>query len=163
MFICVYLRAFVVKMNNKIETIGFENLDIDIKNIVQTTLTHIHFTDPYQISIELTTNDAVQKLNAQYRGKDKATNVLSFPAYDPDDPQIPGESIHLGDIVLAKETIEHESIDLNIPFQDHLIHLIVHGTLHLMGYDHENDKDANIMEALEIEILNRLNIKNPYA
>ena len=136
--------------------------DIDFKEIIQETLQHTSFIEACEITLTLTDDLAVQALNKAHRGKDKPTNVLSFPAYDPNDPHVPGEVIHLGDIVLAYETITHEAMEQNKSFEDHLTHLIVHGSLHLLGYDHEDDTEAQVMEALEIKILSTLGIKNPY-
>lgn len=105
-------------------------------------------------------NDAhVQTLNAGFRGKDKPTNVLSFPA--PDSP-VQQLSRQLGDIVIARETVEREAAERGIPFADHLRHLTVHGLLHLLGYDHETDAEALEMEGLETAILARLGIPDPY-
>lgn len=100
-------------------------------------------------------NDAdIQALNRDYRGKDKATNVLSFPDNGP--------APLLGDIVFAFETIQREASEKSVAFQDHLSHLIMHGFLHLQGYDHETEAEAAQMEALEIKALAALNIDNPY-
>lgn len=104
------------------------------------------------VAIVLADDDFIQRLNHQYRGKNKATNVLSFP----------NEEESLGDIILAYETIEQEALTQGKDFKDHATHLIIHGILHLMGYDHENDEDAARMEAKEIKYLKQLGIKNPY-
>lgn len=124
---------------------------------------HPRFT-PHEkaaVCIALSNDSSIQKLNATFRGKDKPTNVLSFPAGD--DAQEPDAvAISLGDVVIARETIEREAGELAIPVRDHLQHLTVHGVLHLLGYDHEADEDAATMETIEIEILERLNIANPY-
>ncbi|GJL84670.1 MAG: endoribonuclease YbeY [Micavibrio sp.] len=106
-----------------------------------------------EISIVFANNTFIQGLNNRYRNKDKPTNVLSFPQDD-------GES--LGDVVLALETIEQESTEQKKALEDHVKHLIVHGTLHLLGLDHENDVEAAEMEALEIRALKALGVKNPY-
>ena len=98
-------------------------------------------------------NDAeIQTLNRDYRGKDRPTNVLSFPQTGP----------LLGDIILARETVEREAQEKNISFEAHLTHLIIHGWLHLQGYDHETDATAQEMEAIEIAALGKLGIDNPY-
>ena len=109
----------------------------------------------HSVSIVLADNDFVQNLNRQYRHKDKPTNVLSFPAENNPDGAI-------GDIILAHETIEQEATVQNKSFKDHVMHMLIHGCLHLLGFDHETDEEAKEMESLEIEALTRLNIKNPY-
>jgi len=111
--------------------------------------------------VALCDDAAVKSLNASYRHKDKATNVLSFPA--PPMASLPaGESRMLGDVVLAAETIRREAYDLGLAPQHHLQHLVVHGLLHLLGYDHETEEEAVAMERVEIEILASMNIANPY-
>ena len=102
----------------------------------------------------------VQSLNKSFRGKDKPTNVLSFPACA--DPRSPIPDPSLGDIILAFETIAREAQDQAKSFKDHAVHLLVHGTLHLLGHDHKKDAQARDMEKLEINILKKLNINNPY-
>jgi probable rRNA maturation factor len=103
----------------------------------------------------------IRGLNAQWRTKDKATNVLSFPAFAPNKtgPLPP----MLGDIVLAAETVKREAVAEEKPLDHHISHLVVHGLLHLIGYDHEVDEDAEEMEALERRVLARLAIPDPYA
>lgn len=106
-------------------------------------------------------NDALlQSLNDQYRNKNRPTNVLSFPA---DDEALPGMPRLLGDVVLAFETIQQEAAAQDKSLAAHFKHLCVHGTLHLLGYDHEDETEAAAMEALEIGILSALGIDNPYA
>lgn len=107
-----------------------------------------------ELSVVLSDDAQVKGLNRDYRGKDKSTNVLSFPISPP--------APMLGDIVLAFETLEVEARQKSVSFAAHMTHLLIHGFLHLQGYDHENDKDAEEMEALEITALNALNIANPY-
>jgi len=107
-----------------------------------------------ELSVALSNNEQVQALNRDYRGKDKPTNVLSFPVAVP--------APLLGDIVLALETVQREAKEKSISFEDHLSHLVIHGFLHLQGYDHEKDDDAKIMEDLEIRALSVLAIDNPY-
>jgi probable rRNA maturation factor len=114
---------------------------------------------PSEACIALSSDAHVQMLNAGFRGKDKPTNVLSFPA--PESP-IAFTTKQLGDIVIARETVEREATERGIPFADHLRHLTVHGLLHLLGYDHETDGDAFEMESLETDILARLGIPDPY-
>ncbi|MGB0907066.1 MAG: rRNA maturation RNase YbeY [Maricaulaceae bacterium] len=106
-------------------------------------------------------NDAdIQILNRDYREKDKPTNVLSFPSAMPEN--IVGAPSLMGDIVLARETIEREAAEKSTSTEHHLTHLIIHGLLHLQGYDHETDAEAEEMEALEIAALKTLGIDNPY-
>jgi len=116
-------------------------------------------SEPVELSLLLSDDAAVQELNRAWRGKDKPTNVLSFPA--PEQPGLPGPR-HLGDIVLAYETVVREAAEEGKSLHDHATHLIVHGTLHLLGYDHELEVEAEIMEGLEIEALARLGVANPY-
>jgi probable rRNA maturation factor len=112
-----------------------------------------------EVGVLLTDDARVRELNRTWRGKDAATNVLSFPA-----PKMGDERSHfLGDIVFALETIEHEATDESKPVSHHVAHLAVHGTLHLLGFDHESDEDAEVMEHRERRILNRLGIPDPYA
>lgn len=114
-----------------------------------------------ELSILFTDDAHIRSLNAQWRAKDKATNVLSFPAFAPNKagPLPP----MLGDIVFAAETVKREAMLEEKPLQHHISHLVVHGLLHLIGYDHETDEDAEEMEALERRILARLAIPDPYA
>ena len=109
----------------------------------------------------------VQDLNTNYRGKDKPTNVLSFPMVQPDllqslENSDDGEAL-LGDIILARETCAREAEDKGVSMAQHATHLIAHGTLHLLGYDHENEPDAERMEELEVKALATLGLANPYS
>ena len=120
---------------------------------------------PVELSIRLTGDEAVRKLNAQWRGKDKATNVLSFPMAEETelaDADEEGPELMLGDIVLARGVCAAEASDKAIAIEDHAAHLIVHGTLHLLGYDHGEAGTAEDMEAREVRALARLGIANPY-
>jgi probable rRNA maturation factor len=114
------------------------------------------------VAILLSNDERLQQLNRDFRGKDKPTNVLSFPAGEPlqgapaDMPQL------IGDIALSFETCAREASEKGIAFEHHAAHLIIHGLLHLFGYDHIEEKDAAEMEALEIELLAQMGIKNPY-
>ena len=118
-----------------------------------------------EISVLLTDDDTVRELNAEYREKDKPTNVLSFPMTDPNDlrdTKVAGPELLLGDIVLARGVCEAEAMQKGVSVDDHATHLIVHGTLHLLGCDHDDDDEASEMEAREIRALARLGIPNPY-
>lgn len=112
-----------------------------------------------ELSVALVDDDHIRQLNRDFRGQDKPTNVLSFPADDLPD----GDLALLGDIVLAAETLSREATEQNKSLPDHLSHLTVHGMLHLLGYDHEIDADAEEMEQLERDILQTLDIADPYA
>ncbi|MEI4481947.1 MULTISPECIES: rRNA maturation RNase YbeY [unclassified Phyllobacterium] len=114
-----------------------------------------------ELSLVFTDDAAIKELNNDWRDKDKPTNVLSFPAFPIKPGQAPGPM--LGDIVIALETVVREAEDEEKSFDHHLTHLIVHGVLHLLGYDHETDDEAEEMEQLERKILARLAIPDPYA
>lgn len=120
-----------------------------------------------EIAIRLTSDEEVRQLNAQYRGKDKATNVLSFPMLTPDviaaltQNSDDGEVI-LGDIVLAYGVCASEAAEKGISVADHATHLIIHGVLHLLGYDHQGDSEADAMESMECAALAKLGIPDPY-
>lgn len=120
-----------------------------------------------EVCVALSDDASVRELNRQYRGKDAPTNVLSFPAPEatlaPSAVQISAHQPRtLGDLVLAYETLAREAREQGIPLAHHLQHLVVHGLLHLLGFDHETDREAEEMEALEVEILAGLGISNPY-
>lgn len=112
-----------------------------------------------EISVLLTDDAEQRELNAQWRGKDSATNVLSFPQIDPFAPVMG----LLGDITLARETLEREAAELDKSLEDHFTHLMVHGFLHILGYDHISEAEALQMEGLETKILAGLGIDDPYA
>ncbi|MCV3768321.1 rRNA maturation RNase YbeY [Rhizobium sp. TRM95796] len=115
---------------------------------------------PVEVSLVFTNDAAIREINAEWREQDKPTNVLSFPAF----PLAPGgkPGPMLGDIILAEETLRREALDLGVAFEDHLTHLLVHGFLHLFGYDHMTEEEAAVMEGLEIRILAELGLENPY-
>jgi probable rRNA maturation factor len=116
-----------------------------------------------EIAVMLTDDAGIRTLNNNWRGIDKPTNVLSFPALQPIASAPPDAPRMLGDIAIAYETTRKEADDEEKPFDHHLSHLAVHGFLHLIGYDHEKDDDAEAMEGLEREILSQLGIPDPYA
>ena len=117
-----------------------------------------------ELAVMLTDDAGIRTLNSNWRGMDKPTNVLSFPALPPTGPIGPEDAPRmLGDIAIAYETTRKEADDEQKPFDHHLSHLAVHGFLHLIGYDHETDGDAETMETLEQEILAQLGIPDPYA
>jgi probable rRNA maturation factor len=117
-----------------------------------------------ELAVMLTDDAGIRTLNRNWRGIDKPTNVLSFPALPPTGGSGPDDAPRmLGDIAIAYETTRQEADDEQKPFDHHLSHLAIHGFLHLMGYDHETDDEAEAMESLEQEILAQLGIPDPYA
>ena len=118
------------------------------------------FINPAEMTLRFTTNEEVQTLNRDFRDKDKPTNVLSFPFEVPDFLQ--DEEPTLGDIIIAMPVIEAEAKAQGKTIENHLAHMTIHGTLHLLGFDHIEDEEAEEMEALEIQILKKLGISNPY-
>jgi probable rRNA maturation factor len=144
----------------------------------------IAMRDRADVSLCLADDKRLRALNARWRGVDKPTNVLSFPSaptgapaeaigehadqarrarLDPDGAADPSRVATLGDIALAYETLAREAQDFGAPLADHYRHLLAHGFLHLLGYDHVTDEDAQRMEAIEIRILARLGVPDPYA
>ncbi len=113
-----------------------------------------------EVAVLLCDDAVIAALNARWRGRDEPTNVLSFPAPDPGDPAAPA---HLGDIAIACETVVREAGEQGRTESSHLSHLAVHGFLHLLGYDHGTEDEAEQMEQLEREILASLGIPDPYA
>ena len=113
-----------------------------------------------ELSLLFADDETVRGINDTWRGQDKPTNVLSFPACPLKPGGMPGPM--LGDILLARETVAAEAGALGIAFDNHLTHLLVHGFLHLLGYDHVDDDDARIMEGLETRILATLDLSDPY-
>jgi probable rRNA maturation factor len=117
-----------------------------------------------ELAVMLTDDFGIRTLNNNWRSIDKPTNVLSFPALQPSGPRGEDDAPRmLGDIAIAYETMHREAGEEQKPFDHHLSHLAVHGFLHLLGYDHEEDDDAEVMEALEQRILAQLGVPDPYA
>ena len=162
------------------------DIDLNIQSIAwQNKIDHLHdmvilyskrvfevmgltnYVNHIELSLLLTDNESIQKLNLQYRGKDSPTNSLSFPAQEIiakklNEFEFQGGFAILGDIIFAYEVIESEAKEQNKDFYNHFAHLLVHGILHLLGYDHQLEKEALEMEAIEIEILSFFNIQSPY-
>ncbi len=117
-----------------------------------------------EAAVVLTDNAEVQILNRDYRNEDRATNVLSFLAFDEDDiARLPADApLILGDVVIALETATAEARAEAKTAEDHLSHLVVHGMLHLLGHDHKTDDEATIMERLEVDVLGQLGVADPY-
>jgi probable rRNA maturation factor len=120
-----------------------------------------------EVGILLGNDQAIRQLNARHRGQDRATNVLAFPLADFDRGRLshepPPGPLLLGDVILALETVCAEAGAAGRPVGHHLCHLVVHGTLHLLGFDHQDDAEASVMEGLEREILADLHLPDPYA
>jgi probable rRNA maturation factor len=148
------------------------NISAQIKSLIKQIVpqTPLATIKKIEISILLTNDKQIQELNKNYRHKDKPTNVLSFPLLDGKKIKngnlkkldLNRDYLALGDIVITYETILKEAKEQNKTFQNHLTHLLIHSLLHLIGFDHEKEKDAKIMEELEIKILANLGINNPY-
>jgi probable rRNA maturation factor len=154
-------------MNLSIETsveceswLGIAGLDALIRQCLDLSLaeTGDHPREGAQVSFLFCDDARIKTLNAEFRGIDKPTNVLSFPGPEPIET-----ARVLGDIAIAWETVAREAAEQDKLLRSHLCHLIVHGFLHLLGYDHETDEEAEIMEADEARVLDRMGISNPYA
>ncbi len=132
-------------------------------NAIKTTISKISpKAQNIEISIVLADDTFIKELNKNYRGKNKATNVLSFPLSEKSDFETEENFISLGDIIIAFETIKSQAQEQNKSIHNHYLHMLIHGCLHLMHYDHLTDIEAQKMENLEIEILKIMDIKNPY-
>ena len=134
------------------ENKSWKKYKIDFEKIANAAVLPVHKNS--EVSITLVDDKQIHKLNKQYRGMDKPTNVLSFEL---------GDDVLLGDIFISLDTVKREAKDAHISVEEHTAHMIVHGMLHLQGYDHIKDDEAKIMESKEIKILKKLGFKNPYA
>jgi probable rRNA maturation factor len=141
-----------------------------IRSVIQQVLKHVEAfcnVKIVEVVLVLTNNDKMQQLNYEFLGKNKPTNVLSFPDVEIKTNDLLEfmhlrDYIYLGDIVMGYNVIKAEAEEANITMREHFIHLLVHGVLHLMGYDHIIDRDAEKMMTIEVEILRALNITSPY-
>ena len=123
-----------------------------------------------EVSILLSHDDQIRELNRHYRGRDRSTNVLSFPNFDLDQGQalapppgrVPPHQVLLGDVALSFQRLSEEAAERKKPLLDHFAHLLVHGTLHLLGYDHQDDEQAEVMEGIEESVLVSLDLAAPY-
>jgi probable rRNA maturation factor len=168
-----YPRA-QLKLDLTMESPDWQQSDVDfhdkLAEVIKLTLKHINyfkFFDQAEVSMLLTDNEHIRQLKGEYLGIDASTNVLSFPNYETSPTNfmqdISKQDPFLGDIALSYEKIAQEALEENKTFLAHLTHLVVHSVLHLIGYDHIKDDEAEQMEALEVEILaQRFNIANPY-
>jgi probable rRNA maturation factor len=150
---------------------NFANIDVLIKQAIKATLNHfpLPFDAPIDISVQCENDDHIKALNKGYRDKDKATNVLSFPGLDWETPAtalktplFEGQEALLGDIVLSIETLISEAETQQKQLDHHLTHLIIHSVLHLLGFNHLEDDEAETMEQIEIDIMVNLGFSNPY-
>ncbi|WP_137702923.1 rRNA maturation RNase YbeY [Marimonas lutisalis] len=155
----------VIMEDDRWQQIGLDALALRAANA---TLAHLGL-DPQAAEACLMACDdtRIATLNADFRGKPQPTNVLSWPAEErgaeeDGDTPLPPSDPELGDIAIAWETCAREAADQGKPMADHVTHLIVHGLLHLLGYDHQRDRDVTLMEALEVEILGKLGLPDPY-
>lgn len=129
-----------------------------LKCVPDTVLAHYPQGERLEITVRVVENAESQTLNDTYRGKDNPTNVLSFPFEQPPGLNLP----LLGDLVVCQSVVKQEAAQQKKPIDAHWAHMLVHGTLHLLGYDHINDEEAEEMERLEVQILNSLGIDDPY-
>jgi len=141
-------------VNILIESEAWEQVEWDIPSLIEAVLrTCEQAEDEKETAVVLTDDARIREMNRLYRGKDKPTNVLSFPSDEADE---------WGDLIISYDTIMREAEEQNKPLAAHACHMVVHGMLHLLGYDHEEDAAAEEMEAIEISILQQLGIENPY-
>ncbi len=133
----------------------------DITTLLERASEAVDIGGPFDVHVLLTNDESMRTINRDWRAVDKSTNVLAFPASASSrmPPDLPRQ---IGDIVLAYETISKEAAESELPVNNHISHLFVHGMLHLLGYDHLDDDDAHIMEGREREILAKLGIPDPY-
>jgi probable rRNA maturation factor len=131
---------------------------IDQLSLLATHILNDYKKNDLEINLKLVSSDEMMALNQTFRNKTKDTNVLSFPT----DPEVIYLSKELGDIAICIPFMESEAKTLNRSKDDHMMHLVTHGVLHLLGLDHANEKDANLMESHEISYLKKFNISNPY-
>ena len=133
----------------------------------QAVLHHLGIAEDHEIAVLGCDDTRIAVLNADFRGKPTPTNVLSWPSEDlsadtPGENPLPPELPELGDIAIAFQTCEREAQEQGKPFADHVTHLVIHAVLHLLGYDHIRDADATLMEGIEVAILGKLGVPDPY-
>lgn len=167
-----------INLNIEITDSSWDNNSGDIKNlseqILETAISYIkqkedidflNIDKPINVGLRLSNDEEIKGFNKEFRNKDSSTNVLSFASIDDenfyDDINFFDE-IELGDIIISYNTLKREAEEKNIPFINHYTHLLIHGILHLLGFDHIENDEAEEMESFEIQILKTLNIDNPY-
>ncbi|AFB78747.1 cconserved hypothetical protein, UPF0054 family [Francisella tularensis subsp. tularensis FSC198] len=121
-----------------------------------------HHISHAEVNLNIVSNDEIQQINKQFRNKDKPTNIISFEFEKPQGLPDDIANDFLGDIVIAPAVLENEAKEQNKELNDHWQHIFIHGLLHLLGYDHQDDQEAEVMENLEIQLLAQLGIANPY-
>ncbi|QUI62650.1 rRNA maturation RNase YbeY [Pseudoalteromonas sp. A22] len=136
----------------------FENLPSEVQFQLWAEHALTQFREEAELTIRIADEHESQELNSQYRGKDKPTNVLSFPFDAPPGIELP----LIGDLIICPQVVYQESIEQEKTFHDHFAHMVIHGCLHLLGFDHINEQDAVEMETIEKQILASLNIADPY-
>ena len=149
------------KLSLNISSHEFKELSSELESKLELLAKHVLFDqnkDELKVNLKLVSSKEMMRLNEEFREKISDTNVLSFPA-DGEIQKISGE---LGDIAISIPYVQTESKNLNRDLDDHMMHLLAHGILHLLGFDHQEDQDANIMEAQEIKYLEFFKIANPY-
>ncbi len=158
-----------------VEYSGWHNLEFELNNYITKVATlSIEYSgisipsSKVEICILLTEDSRVQQLNFEHRQKDQPTNVLSFPQIDLNElgssleKQSISEYLYLGDIAISYQRINEESVENDKSFKEHLTHIIIHGVLHLLGFDHKEEKEAELMESLESELMLKLSYNDPY-
>jgi probable rRNA maturation factor len=154
------LSCMTIEINRVVKSNLWSGKDFakkkDMKDIVCLVFKHLSLSDDKSVSIVLVNDIQMHKMNLKFRGKDKPTNVLSFPC----DSEFEDE--YIGDIVLSFETIEKEAIEQGKSFENHFKHLLVHGTLHILGYDHLEEDERLVMEKIEVDILQKIGVVGIY-
>ena len=144
-----------------VEDIRWSTLAEIAPTAIGATLAHLGLDVPqHEVAVLACDDTRIAALNADFRSKSQPTNVLSWPAADLAPGEVP--PAELGDIAIAYDTCQREAAEQGKPFAAHVTHLLVHATLHLLGYDHQNDADAAQMEHLEVEVLGKLGLPDPY-
>lgn len=163
-----HIRPHNHEINVIIDEEGWKSQSLDFEQLIPSIVEHVLkaelISEFVELNVRLTNNHVMQQLNRDFRQQDKPTNVLSFPS-DTEEPSYFIEEAgqwNLGDVAFGYEIIAKEAGEQGKTFKNHFIHLLVHGTLHLLGFDHLTDEEAEEMESLEIQLLEKLGISNPY-